>query len=111
MDEEKIIAEVQSCIDCMMCLDVCDTFAVTQNELLSPNGRLKIVDKIFSNQDITQEEIKSIYTCTLCGLCDLTCQQGIHIADAIHASKIKLVEMGLGPLENHNKIIKNIEKI
>ncbi len=110
MDEEKIIAEVQSCIDCMVCLDVCDTFIVTQNELLSPNGRLKIVDKIFGNLNITQEEIKSIYTCTLCGLCDLTCQQSIHIADAIHSSKIKLVEMGLGPLENHNKIIKNIEE-
>jgi Fe-S oxidoreductase len=105
MKENEIIELVNSCIECEGCLEVCDTYAVTQNLLQSPMGRLKIVNKAYSNsEDITNEEIKGIYTCTLCGICDQICQKGIPIADLIHSSKIKFVELGIGPLDIHKKI-------
>ena len=108
MNEEEILDEIQSCLDCKTCLEVCDTYKVTEEEFKSPNGRLKIAEKIFNNQVINDEEILGIYTCTLCASCDLVCQQSISIADIIHSSKIKLVEQGKAPLENHNKIIRGI---
>ena len=108
MNEKKILNEIQSCLDCKSCLEVCDTYKVTGEEFKSPNGRLKIAEKIFNNQDIINEEILGIYTCTLCASCDLVCQQSISIADIIHSSKIKLVEQNKAPLEIHNKIIKGI---
>lgn len=108
MDNNKILEDIQSCIDCETCREECDTFAATQDELKSPNGRLKIAEKIFSNREISEEEIISLYTCTLCGACSLVCTQGIPIADIIHASKIKLVDQNKAPLEIHKKIIKGI---
>ncbi|MFW9987555.1 MAG: (Fe-S)-binding protein [Candidatus Odinarchaeota archaeon] len=108
MNEEELIREIRSCIDCKICLDFCDTYKVTGDELKSPNGRLKIADKVFSNIEISNEELIGLYTCTLCAMCDLGCQQEIHISEIIHSSKVKLVEMNKGPLEVHNKIIKGI---
>ncbi|MFX1455694.1 MAG: (Fe-S)-binding protein [Promethearchaeota archaeon] len=108
MNDKKFLDEIQSCLDCMTCLEVCDTYKVTKEEFKSPNGRLKIAEKIFNNKDVTSEEILGVYTCTLCASCDLVCQQSISIVDIIHSSKIKLVEESKAPLEIHNKIIKGI---
>ena len=108
MDENTILEEITSCIDCKNCNEVCDTFLVTQNTLQSPNGRLKIAEKIFNNEEITEDERFGLYTCTLCALCDLKCEQSINISKIIHASKIKLVEQNKAPFEIHNKIIKGI---
>ena len=108
MNEKEILDDIQSCLDCKSCLEVCDTYKVTEEEYKSPNGRLKIAEKIFNNQEINNEELLGIYTCTLCASCDLVCQQSIPIADIIHSSKIKLVEQNKAPLENHKKIIKGI---
>lgn len=108
MKKNDIIEKVNSCIDCEACLEVCDTYAVTQNILQSPNGRLKIVGKIFNNRSISDEEIKGIYTCTLCSICDQFCQKEIPISELIHQSKIKLVKEGIGPLEIHKEITSGI---
>ena len=108
INEKEILDDIQSCLDCKSCLEVCDTYKVTEEEFRSPNGRLKIAEKILNNQKINNEELLGIYTCTLCASCDLICPQSIPIADIIHSSKIKLVEQNKGPLENHKKIIKGI---
>ena len=108
MDVNKLLTQINSCIECKDCMEVCDTYKVTSDEMKSPYGRLKIADKVFSNNSITENEIIGLYTCTLCGLCDLTCQQNIQISEIIQSSKIKLVEKKQAPLEIHNKIIKGI---
>ncbi|MFX1390175.1 MAG: (Fe-S)-binding protein [Promethearchaeota archaeon] len=110
MNDDKILTEIESCIDCMSCLEVCDTYKVTNDQLKSPNGRLKIARKVFNNQEISKEERLGLYTCTLCSLCDLTCQQEINISEIIHSSKVRLVEKKNAPLEIHNKIINGIIK-
>lgn len=110
MNEEIILDQIESCIDCKQCLDVCDTYLVTENELQSPNGRLKIAEKVFKNQKISEDERFGLYTCTLCGLCDTVCSQEIKISKIIHATKIKLADTEMGPYEIHNKISAGIIK-
>jgi Fe-S oxidoreductase len=108
MDETEVLEEINSCVDCKNCNDVCDTFLVTQNTLQSPNGRLLIAKKVYNNGEISEDEKFGLYTCTLCALCDLACEQGIEISKIVHASKAKLVEQNKAPYEIHNKIIKGI---
>ncbi|MFX1327319.1 MAG: (Fe-S)-binding protein [Promethearchaeota archaeon] len=108
MNVDALVAEIQSCLDCKNCLDVCDTFKVTGEEFKSPNGRLKIAEKIFTNQEISIEQLIGLYTCTLCSLCDAACQQEINISEIIHSSKVRLVEKNKAPLEIHKKIINGI---
>ena len=110
MDGNYTLERIESCIDCKSCMEVCDTYNVTQDKLQSPNGRLTTAHKIYTNEKISEAELRSIYTCTLCGLCNLFCEQNIDISEIIHSSKIKLVDKNIGPLEIHNKIIKGIEE-
>ncbi len=104
MKTKEIIEQINSCIECEACLEVCDTFKVTQNMLQSPIGRIKIANKIFNDEIISDEELTGIYTCTLCSMCDLFCQKEIPISEIILQSKINLVENQLGPLDIHKKI-------
>ena len=108
MDETQILEYIQSCIHCKTCLEYCDTYKVTQDNLKSPEGRLQIAEKIFSGEEISEEERIGLYTCTLCAICDDYCQSDIPISEVIHSSKIKLVDQKKAPLEIHNKIIKGI---
>lgn len=108
MNDEKLMTRLDDCVDCKACLDVCDTYLVTQDMNKSPNGRLTIVKKIAQKEEIKEEEILGLYTCTLCAACELACTQDLPIAELIHAGKIKLVEAGKAPLEIHEKIIKGI---
>ncbi|MBN1217257.1 MAG: (Fe-S)-binding protein [Candidatus Lokiarchaeota archaeon] len=108
MDDNEILKDIRSCIDCKNCIEKCDTFIITKNEVQSPNGRLKIAESIFLNKKISENELISIYTCTLCAMCDLICAQNINISDIIHASKVRLVDNNIGPLKIHEKIIQGI---
>jgi Fe-S oxidoreductase len=81
---------------------------VTQDSLKSPEGRLQIANKVYSEEDITEEERIGLYTCTLCAICDDYCESDIPISEVIHSAKIKLVDQKKAPLEIHNKIIKCI---
>ena len=108
MNEQEILDLTNSCIECETCLEICDTYLVTNDILKSPNGRLKIAKQIFNEGEISEEQKKAIYTCTLCSSCDQFCQKEIPISEIIHASKIKLVDLNLGPLEIHKKITKGI---
>ena len=110
MKETQILEYIQSCIHCKTCLDYCDTYEVTHDDLKSPEGRVQIAGKVFTNQEISEEERIGLYTCTLCGICDEYCQSEIPISKIIHSSKIKLVEQQKAPLEIHQKIIKGIEE-
>ncbi|MFX1273669.1 MAG: (Fe-S)-binding protein [Promethearchaeota archaeon] len=108
MNEDDILRSISYCQNCFTCLDACDTFKVTNDILQSPNGRLKIAEKVFNNIEISEEEVRSLYTCTLCASCNIVCPQPIDIANIIHASKLELVDRKKAPLEIHEKIIKGI---
>jgi len=108
MNNNEILEKIVSCLDCKACLEVCDTYKATSEEYKSPNGRLKIAKKVFNNIDISEEERIGLYTCTLCALCDLACEQNIELSNIIHSAKVKLVEQNKAPLEIHNRIIKGI---
>ena len=58
MNEKEILNDNQSCLDCKSCLEVCDTYKVTEEEYKSPNGRLKIAVKTFNNQEVNNEELQ-----------------------------------------------------
>ena len=108
MDDKEVLEKIQSCKDCKVCMDVCDTYLATEDELKSPNGRLKIGEKIFQGGEISEDEIQGLYTCTLCGLCDLVCQMELPISELILSSKMKLVEQEKAPLGIHKKITQGI---
>lgn len=108
MNEKQILEQITSCTECRECMEVCDTFLMTDNELQSPYGRVKTAEKVFTDQAISEDERFGLYTCTLCGLCNLVCDQELDISALIHQAKMKLANTPNGPYEIHNTISRGI---
>jgi heterodisulfide reductase subunit D len=108
INKKKMMEEINVCTECEACIDVCCTYYSTGNPLYSPLSRIKIIEKLLNDKNITQEEIRSIYYCTECGRCEEICPEDIKISSIIADSKIELVNKGLGPLTKHNVIINGI---
>jgi len=50
-------------------------------------------------------EPEVIYSCSLCGLCDVFCPEQLHPAEMFRQMRSRLVEQGRGPLKHHRRIL------
>lgn len=50
-------------------------------------------------------EPETIYSCSLCGLCDVFCPEKLHLAEMFRLMRCRLVEEGRGPLSRHRRIL------
>lgn len=85
--EEWLRREVSKCVYCGFCEAVCPTLKAGGHRGYGPRGRLRIIKGILDGQEPSQEALNSLYTCLLCGACDLQCPVGIRIADAIREAR------------------------
>jgi Fe-S oxidoreductase len=108
MKENSILESINKCAECKECLNACQTYQETKDELFSPFGRLKIAKKVFENREIKENERRSLYTCTMCSLCDETCPQEIETSHIVHESKFKLYGTEKGQYKIHDTIIEGI---
>jgi Fe-S oxidoreductase len=98
---KKYIEEIEKCIDCKICDDLCPTYKNTGNELEIPRNRLKIAEKVFKGEKITEEEFNSIYSCTKCEACDKYCSSEIKISRIIGKAREELFKQGYDLLPGH----------
>lgn len=106
----KYIEEIEKCIECKICDDVCPTYLATNNELEIPRNRLKIAVKIFNEEKISDAEYKSIYSCTKCEMCDLNCSSEISISKIIGKARESLFSQGYELLPGHKNLRDGILK-
>jgi len=79
-----------------------------------PPGRFEIVRALTLDPpeiEITQEVIKIVYNCTLCGWCQTICgeMKDLEPTNAFMALREYLVRSGFGPLPAHLEFIKSIK--
>jgi Fe-S oxidoreductase len=111
METKEAIEQIDSCIECDVCLDVCQTYEVTQQDVFGPIHRLHTARNIFQGEEINSEEIESIYNCMKCGRCNVVCPMDIDIAGVIRKAQIDLVRREVGPLESPNRVMAGIQKL
>lgn len=60
--------------------------------------------------DYSDELLKILYACTLCGACDVGCKRNLdlEIELTLEALRIRAVKDGKGPMPEHKKIARNI---
>jgi L-lactate utilization protein LutB len=60
--------------------------------------------------EYSDELLKILYACTLCGACDVGCKRNLdlEIELTLEALRIKAVKDGEGPMPEHKKVAKNI---
>ncbi len=82
-----------------------DAYAAYGRERLS----LAIMD---GKIDLTPELQKAIFTCQLCGACDIGCKRNLDLEPllVLETLRARLVEKGLGPMPEQKMIAENIER-
>ena len=111
METEEAIDQIDSCFDCRVCLDVCQTYEVTQNEAFGPIGRLSAAKDVFQGNELSSEAVESIYNCMKCARCHVVCPVGIDIVSVVRKAQVDLMSRGIGPLENINRVMAGIQKL
>ena len=111
MEPGEAIKQIESCTECDVCLNVCDTYEVTQSRAFSPVGRLQAAKKVFQGEEIGAEMADGVFSCMSCQRCNLGCPQEINISGLVHEARGELLRKGVGPLETINRVIRQVEDL
>lgn len=75
------------------------------------NGKFRIALALTEGRlDYSDELMRIIYACTLCGACDVACKRNLDLEPelTLEALRIKAVQDGKGPMPEHKKVAQNI---
>ncbi|BAT72255.1 glycolate oxidase iron-sulfur subunit [Thermosulfidibacter takaii ABI70S6] len=78
------------CVKCGKCKSVCPTYRLERNELLSPRGRVHIVERIESGEIEALETAHPVESCLLCMACEEKCPQNVSITEAVKRARQRL---------------------
>ena len=121
---KSIAKDLDACLQCGYCRDVCPVFEQDPWESSSPRGKVYmlkqldrrgLMDKILTifERDIrvTDEFVERVYWCTSCGMCEHTCHVEIPFPELWEEVKEWLVEQGVAPLPAHRSFLSRIDSV
>lgn len=83
--------ELSTCVGCGLCLPHCPTFRVTNEEALSPRGRIATIRSIqYEGLHIDDQVSEILNTCVQCRGCEPACPSGVPYGRLIEAAKNEL---------------------
>lgn len=90
--------DLNSCVQCGLCLPSCPTFRLTGLETASPRGRLTAMSAIAAGRPIDQRFDEIMGTCLQCRACEVVCPSFVPFGKAMEGARAELaVQMpGLG---------------
>ena len=85
--------ELNTCVQCGLCLPHCPTYRVTGDETLSPRGRIKLMREVQNEgAPLTTEVVEAFATCVQCRGCEPACPSGVPYGHMIEAARETLAE-------------------
>ena len=89
--------DLNSCVQCGLCLPHCPTYRVTGDESRSPRGRIKLMRAVQENDaPLTDEVVEAFDTCVQCRGCEPACPSGVPYGKLIEQTRETLLEKGSG---------------
>ncbi len=70
---------LRSCVQCGLCLPTCATWAATGNEVLSPRGRLVLMESLLAEggKALDPGDLQAFDQCIGCRACETACPSGV----------------------------------
>lgn len=118
--------DAEKCVGCKGCVWVdhiympgasfstkCPSLAKYEFDAYAAYGREKIAVALMEGKlKYSPRLLDAVYACQLCGACDSGCKRNLDLEPllVLEALRIRCVEDGAGPLPEHKKLAKNIEK-
>jgi glycolate oxidase iron-sulfur subunit len=92
MDLKLLPDELNSCVQCGLCLPHCPTYRVTGDETRSPRGRIQLMREVQEHgAPITAEIKESFETCVQCRACEPACPSSVPYGHLMERTRETLV--------------------
>lgn len=87
--------ELNTCVQCGLCLPHCPTYRVTGDETMSPRGRIRLMREVQDHDaPITDEVVDAFDACIQCRGCEPACPSGVPYGRLIEATRTTLASQG-----------------
>lgn len=126
MSLEKYRWDLVNCERCSMCkwvhpwrvkskerAPLCPSMKKYKYDAYSAQGRFDLARALLEGEiELTPKALEVIYTCTLCGACDVTCKfsRDMEPLEILHELRKYAVDQGKGPLPGHMPAVESIRK-
>lgn len=95
MDLKLDADDLNTCVQCGLCLPFCPTYRVTGDETLSPRGRIKLMREVQDNDaPVTDEVIHAFESCVQCRGCEPACPSSVPYGHLMEQTRETLAEAG-----------------
>jgi len=102
-------SDLDKCMKCGFCRDLCPTSGFYNWEANSPRGRIQLLKALMERElpGASSYLIERIYSCMTCAYCYRRCPAGVKTNEAFEAARAMLVTQGKSSKE-HSKVLRNI---
>jgi len=95
-----LIDEIKECSKCGICRAVCPVFLVANNEVMSPRGRISLVEAMLEGKlSLSGRYVDNIRTCIKCTRCADVCPSGVRPEKIIQSAREMLYGTSATPDE------------
>ncbi len=85
--------ELNTCVQCGLCMPHCPTYRVSGDETMSPRGRISLMRQVQDDgAPLTQEVVDALETCVQCRGCEPSCPSGVPYGHLIEQARETLAE-------------------
>ena len=83
--------DLNTCVNCGLCLPHCPTYRVTGEDIFSPRGRINLIRSVkHGDLELTKDVVNALDTCIQCMGCEPACPSGVKYHEIISPVKAEL---------------------
>ena len=83
--------DLNTCVNCGLCLPHCPTYRVTGEDIYSPRGRINLIRSVkHGDLELTKEIVQALDTCIQCMGCQPACPSGVQYHSIISPVKAEM---------------------
>ena len=83
--------DLNTCVNCGLCLPHCPTYRVTGEDIFSPRGRINLIRSVkHGDLELTKDVVAALDTCIQCMGCEPACPSGVKYHEIISPVKAEL---------------------